>query len=576
MKISFIVNAVITGQIYANPFYFFLRSFLDFKYPTNKVEWVGKVYSYESIEEAVDRALENDPDVVLLSVFIYNMGEIDALIEEIKSRNSAVKIILGGPNVNGRQVQDNFVTWPNADAVVYGDGEEAFLEIVKRWELTGKLSAGLNCGTPGDDGFYKRFRWEEHDSYPTYAGAMFDEWQTAHEEISTRYVNGGYGRVGVVWPAETNRGCPYGCSFCDWSAGLHHKVTIKPMTAVKQDIDAFAEIDNAIMFLNDANFFQIKRDEQILEYMNEKRIKYKVTSWSKLKKDKVYEYFIKNSDRVQEMVDEGYLAGQPGIGRVALQSIKKETLDAIHRPEIPWSDHKRLIQEYKESRHHQITISAELINDLPLMSDLDYVWQAIELYEAGIETISFNNWEYLPNAPVNENDYLNKWNLQKIKTLNVGMNDELILQGDKDSILQSLKPNNHYYSNGVVGEAGVPNTIGFVVNKLFNYCFDHKRDFKQELSKHIDTLLTLSDMWKKQMISRKLSNGTVVFGFYSKAENKYVNHYAWLEKIYGRLMFSKTQAKQIVHPQYEEIHKLLQTHIVYHKLPKAVLQKQVA
>jgi radical SAM superfamily enzyme YgiQ (UPF0313 family) len=133
MKISFIVNAVITGQIYANPFYFFLRSFLDFKYPTNKVEWVGKVFSYESIEEAVDRALENDPDIVLLSVFIYNMGEIDALIEEIKSRNSAVKIILGGPNVNGRQVQDNFVTWPSADAVVYGDGEEAFLEIVKRW-----------------------------------------------------------------------------------------------------------------------------------------------------------------------------------------------------------------------------------------------------------------------------------------------------------------------------------------------------------------------------------------------------------------------------------------------------------
>jgi hypothetical protein len=156
------------------------------------------------------------------------------------------------------------------------------------------------------------------------------------------------------------------------------------------------------------------------------------------------------------------------------------------------------------------------------------------------------------------------------------MNDELIVSGDKDSILQSLKPNNHYYSNGVVGEAGVPNTIGFVINKLFNYCFDHKRDFKQELSKHIDTLLTLSDMWKKQMISRKLSNGTVVFGFYSKAENKYINHYAWLEKIYGRLIFSRTQAKQIVHPQYEEIHKLLQTHIVYHKLPKVILQNKVA
>jgi hypothetical protein len=576
MKISFIVNAVITGQIYANPFYFFLRSFLDFKYPTNKVEWVGKIFTYESIEEAVDRALINEPDVLLLSVFIYNMGEIDAIVEEVRARNSKVKIILGGPNVNGRQVQDNFITWPNIDAVVYGDGEEAFLELVKRWELTSELSAGLNCGIPGDDGFYKRFRWEEHDSYPTYAGIMFDEWQTAHEEISTRYADGGYGRVGVIWPAETNRGCPYGCSFCDWSAGLHHKVTIKPMKAVKQDINAFTKIDNAVMFLNDANFFQIKRDEQILEYMNEKRIKYKVTSWSKLKKDKVYEYFIKNSDRVQEMVDEGYLAGQPGIGRVALQSIKKETLDAIHRPEIPWSDHKKLIQEYKETRHHEITISAELINDLPLMTDYDYIWQYLELYEAGIEMVSFNNWEYLPNAPVNEDNYLNKWNLKKIKTLNIGMWGEVEVTEDRNSILDNLKPNNHYWSNGVVGELGVPNTIGHLFGKLYNYCFEHKRDFKQELSKHIDTLLTLNEMWINQLISRKLSDGTIVFGFYSKTEKKYYHYAAWLENMYGRILFSKSKPRPINNPQYEEIHKLLQKHILYHKIPEAILQKKVA
>ena len=68
---------------------------------------------------------------------------------------------------------------------------------------------------------YKRFRYEDYKPYLVFTGETNIQQFIEILKIFRSKVK----ELLVNW--ETDRGCPFGCSFCDWSAGLHHKVTQK-------------------------------------------------------------------------------------------------------------------------------------------------------------------------------------------------------------------------------------------------------------------------------------------------------------------------------------------------------------
>jgi len=564
MKIATITNATPGTNIYANPIYFWLRSFLDCAHSTNTVEWVYNSWAWLDVDKVVDECLRADPDIILLSVFIYNQGETEALIHSIRQASSTVKIVLGGPQVDGREPLANFITWPEVNAVVYGDGEEAILGLVQRWEQTGELSAGINCAVPGDKGTYKRFRWEEWPAYSCFTGALNTEWRTASSEILKLYGSNEAGRISVQWPSETDRGCPYACTFCDWSAGLHHKLTIRPLEAIYADIDAFVGTDD-IIFFNNANFFQLKRDLEIVDRLNQLGVIYKITSTSKLQKERVYQYFIDNEQRIQEMYDSKHLAGTNGIGRIALQSIKLDTLQAINRPEIAWTDHKRYLQEYRAVRRHNLEVAAEIINDLPLMTDLDYLWQCLELQEAGIDTIIFQNWEFLPNSPANDAAYLNQWNLTVVDQITVGSLN--CIPGTRLPDLNQVDYKTNYQSKIVVDRTrGHPNTFAHVTSQLVNWCYKHKKDLKKEISTKLDFMIGLSQVIDKQLKKLMIEHEQVIWGLYNPLTKQYCDVDKWIQQ-YFTLSANTVQKHQAVHPQKDEMHQMVKKYITYHQLP---------
>jgi len=562
MKIATITNATPGTNIYANPIYFWLRSFLDCGHPTNTVEWIYNSWAWLDVDKVVEECLQTDPDIILLSIFIYNQGETEALIHSIRQASSTVKIVLGGPQVDGREPLNNFITWPLVNAVVYGDGEEAILGLVQRWEQTGELSAGINCAVPGDEGTYKRFRWEEWPAYSCFTGALYDEWRTASDEILKLYGSNEAGRISVQWPSETDRGCPYACTFCDWSAGLHHKLTIRPLEAVYADIDAFVGTDD-IIFFNNANFFQLKRDLEIVDRLNEKGVIYKITSTSKLQKERVYRYFIDNEQRIQEMYDSKHLAGTNGIGRIALQSIKLDTLEAINRPEIDWTDHKVYLQEYRSVRRHNLEVAAEIINDLPLMTDLDYLWQCLELKEAGIDTIIFQNWEFLPNSPANDAAYLDKWNLQVIDQITVGSLDCVI--NSKQPDYSKINYKTSYQSKIVVDRTRKhPNTFAHVTSQLMNWCYKFKKDFKKEVSAKLDFMISLSQIINKQIEMQHTPDGQLLWGLYNPITKQFGDVDQWIQQYFT--LYSKNPKTLLVkHEQKNAMHQLVKQYVPWHK-----------
>lgn len=147
----------------------------------------------ENIIDVKNRILGNNPDVIGLCCYIWNITEVYALISLLKAESNA-KIVLGGPEVsfNAKEVLNN----KNVDFVVSGEGEFPFA----------KLCDALQCDGSFDiDGVNYR-KGDLVVLGETYIG------NSSIPDIDIdAYANSLNGRIAYI---ETNRGCPYSCAFC--------------------------------------------------------------------------------------------------------------------------------------------------------------------------------------------------------------------------------------------------------------------------------------------------------------------------------------------------------------------------
>src|SRR5204863_5557334 len=70
-------------------------------------------------------------------------------------------------------------------------------------------------------------------------------------------------------PLETNRGCPYGCTFCDWGAATLSKVARMSMERVLGEVEFAARHRIMNIGFCDANFGILQRDVDIARYVVE-------------------------------------------------------------------------------------------------------------------------------------------------------------------------------------------------------------------------------------------------------------------------------------------------------------------
>src|SRR5690606_4749801 len=172
--------------------------------------------------------------------------------------------IHGGPDSPKypHDVTRYFEIHPHVDIIVHGEGEATTAEVLAA--LVGHIGDGppdlsVLRDVPGisfrlADEVVRtadRERIADLDTIPSpMLTGLFDAFADAHA----------FGA-----PSETNRGCPYGCTFCDWGSATLSRIR-------KFDIDrVFAEIEwcgqNQIPTIGftDANFGIFERDVEIAE-----------------------------------------------------------------------------------------------------------------------------------------------------------------------------------------------------------------------------------------------------------------------------------------------------------------------
>lgn len=298
-----------------------------------------------AIREKIDDVLLrfDRPSVVAFSCCTWNIEYNKALAKKLKKLYPGVKIIFGGHSVpaDGSMLDEfDFV-----DLLMHNEGEETTAALLKSFINGSDLSGVPNLTYRTEDGTVttEPYHPEDLSAYPSpYLEGVFDSLMKAHPEIEFHAT------------LETNRGCPYSCSYCEWC--FTKKIRQFPIEKIKAEIRWIAENKIVYCYCADGNFGILERDTEIAQYVVDCNKKYGFP--------KVFKpcYAKESNDNVFKA---GYLLNKNQIDKgvtLAYQSLNPEALSNIGRKNLTLEHFSSLYSRFAEA---DIPTYTELILGLP-------------------------------------------------------------------------------------------------------------------------------------------------------------------------------------------------------------------
>ncbi len=356
----------------------------------------------DSIQESAEKA--RGADIIGLSAYIWNWQYVKALATRIKEISPSSFILVGGPQAPHTS-EDLFYEHPYFDAVVVGEGEETFVEVVHAFvyaqdPLAELQSAqGLVLQGPKGERLYAgdRPRITDIESLNSaYLSGVFDSLVQEYPELQFQASQ------------ETHRGCPYSCTFCDWGSATMQKVRRFEASRISEEYRWMAENKIEVLYNCDANYGLFPDDEELTRALVATK---EVFGYPQ----KFRAAYAKNSnERVFRIAKELNDAGMSKGVTLSLQSLDSETLDAIKRRNMRINNFQELIDMYAESG---IPTYTELIAGLPGETLSSFTSGIATLFEAGQhDGLNIYPTMVLPNAQLNDPSYRELHGIRTVTT----------------------------------------------------------------------------------------------------------------------------------------------------------------
>lgn len=461
MKIKFLANYPPTVEVEINrfrfginPSYFYLKHFYDLHGKNTNVEWqMADLFVLDDFDTIIANIEKNLPDILALSIFIWNETLQYKISKTIKERYPNIRIVVGGPQLSAHKDKNFFSKHPYIDYVVYGDGERAFQQIIDfESNLLTDKSNWVNIVENANS--YTLYPFEQLvDGLYFTTSPILNQRQFVIDHIKD-LENKGVPRNEMLFAVEFARGCMYNCSFCDWSQNLTKKVKRRSLNW-QEEINFWHQQDVAIRE-SDANFGQWNEDLEIFRYAMslfdpDRNFRFLVTNTPKLRKENTYELLKTSAEKLNNLI------------KISLQDINEDVLSKMERPSLSWDEHKSLIyklQKNLDPKFHNL-ILAELMVGVAGQS-YDSLTDTIKriIMETGIQNFFMNHWMILPNSPGAEPFYQRlhkiKWikgyTVDKYHTINSVERLEDIYQAidNGHGVLHGAKEGNYIFSTSTM------------------------------------------------------------------------------------------------------------------------------
>ncbi len=339
-------------------------------------------------EMARDLFRDRVPDVLGFSVLGWNFRNFGLLAETFKQLNPGGTVLFGGNHV-AYQAERVFREFPWVDVVVNGEGELTFPELVKYLhsdpnDLATTSVPGLSVRRP--DGSInttaERERVEDLDLVPspflTGAIPMTDAAGNFRYDVALM---------------ETNRGCPYKCSFCYWGGAVGQRMRSFSTERLAEELDMFGFHQVPSIVLCDSNFGLLEADEEFIEMLIKTRERYGFpraleTSWAKNK-----------SSRFHRIVRELKKHDFKSSFTLALQTLSDEALTDMSRKNMKVNQWESLVTWLHEEG---LDCYAELIWGAPGETPRSFM-RGYDRLATRVSRIAVYPMLLLPNTSYTEN-----------------------------------------------------------------------------------------------------------------------------------------------------------------------------
>jgi radical SAM superfamily enzyme YgiQ (UPF0313 family) len=335
------------------------------------------------------------PGIWLFSNYLWSEAHNRGLSAAVKSAHPRNVTIHGGPSAPKYEeaCREYMRANPHVDFVVRGEGEATLVELLEALAEGRQPDAGPETVT-GITYFADarrtrlvrtpdRPRLRQLDQLPSpYLGGHFDH----------------YGGQVIAAILETNRGCPFGCTFCDWGSATAAKIRSFDLERVKAEIDWMGRKRIRVLWIADANFGIFPKDVEIASHIAETKARYGYP------REVVVNYPKNATEKIARIVKIFAEAGICGQGIISIQTTDPATLAAIRRDNIKTSKYDELGEIF---RRENLPLSTDLMIGLPgatlgsFKADLQYYFDD----DVGVKAY---RTQLLPNSPMADPEYMRK------------------------------------------------------------------------------------------------------------------------------------------------------------------------
>ena len=214
-----ILTAVNAKYIHSNLAVYSLRAYAD-KYKEN-IEIAEYTINQQTDDILMD-LYKKRPDVLCFSCYIWNLTVVEELVCEIRKLYPTIPIWLGGPEVS-YDVADVLQRLPEVTGVMFGEGEETFLELMEHYHGEGKALADILGIAYRDQGEVCINEWRKTIDLSTVPFVYSDMEQFQNKIIYY----------------ESSRGCPFSCSYC--LSSVDKCLRFRDLDLVKKELQFFID-----------------------------------------------------------------------------------------------------------------------------------------------------------------------------------------------------------------------------------------------------------------------------------------------------------------------------------------------
>ena len=286
------------------------------------------------------------PDVLGFSLYPWNARYALAVAAEARRAYPDALIVAGGSSVPRRpDAARRFLDeHPAVDVLVFAEGELTFRALLAAHRRQRGLDdvAGLAYRRPGGDHVVTAppVRVRDFTELPSpYLDGTFEALLARHP-----------GRFAMAL-LETNRGCPFSCTFCDWS--LTKAIHERPLARVHAELDWVTAHGFSHIGLADANFGIRPRDADLARYIADLR--------RRTGRPATCYFYLTKNDHRRNLETIEILQGA-GVGcwvSLAVQDFDDGVLEAVRRDNIQTGESlalRRIMGERGVPTHNELIL----------------------------------------------------------------------------------------------------------------------------------------------------------------------------------------------------------------------------